>query len=170
MRRPKASPERKQPTPQELLDFLLDFLQRKFYAGHQVAFAKDRPRLLKWVVLWPAKWLNDRGVTIHPDRYRDIFVQVFTDGLRYGDLERITYLPAWLAKTIQSHFEHHGEAYYEEAKSIRNIVEQTMLVTGRPAVAAPDPVRDLAKAASLLRPRKTLKPRFKPHEPTLPGL
>lgn len=102
--RNRAALDRKQPTPQELRDELLGFLQRKFYPGQPVAFAKDRRRLLDWVILWPAKWLDDRGVTIPADRYRAIFMSVFMDGLRFGDTANITYLPAWLAKCIQSHF------------------------------------------------------------------
>src|SRR5579872_3818331 len=91
-------PAAKQPTPQELLDGLLDFVQRKFYSDHPLAFTKDRPRLLKWVVLWPAAWLNKRGVTLPADRYREIFMAVFMDGLRFGDTGNITYFPAYLAK------------------------------------------------------------------------
>ena len=41
-----------------------------------------------------AKWLDDHGVTISADEYRAIFMSVFMDGLRFGDLEKITYLPA----------------------------------------------------------------------------
>jgi hypothetical protein len=35
----------KQPTSPELLDSILDFLQRKFYQGDAVSFRKDRARL-----------------------------------------------------------------------------------------------------------------------------
>lgn len=144
----------RQSTPQELLDTLLDFLQRKFYPEHPLNFAKDRPRLLKWVVLWPAAWLNKRGVTLPADRYREIFMTVFMDGLRFGNTGNITYLPAWLAKTIQSHFVHHGDEIYDEAKSMRNLVDHAITVAGRSVQPTSDPVRDLATAASLLKPRK----------------
>ncbi len=40
-------PGEKQATPDELLDDLLDFIQRKFYQNHALAFTKDRPRLLE---------------------------------------------------------------------------------------------------------------------------
>jgi len=144
----------KQPTPQELLDSLLDFLQRKFYQGYAVTFAKDRPRLLKWVVLWPAAWLNKRGVTLPADRYREIFMTVFMDTLRHGTTEKINYLPAYLATVIQRHFSHHEEEIYDEAKSIRNLVENALAITGKCSQPAPDPVLDLATAASLLKPKK----------------
>ena len=150
----KALPRRKQQTPEDLLADLLDFLERKFYSGHPIPFAKDRPRLLKWVVLWPAKWLDDHGVTISADEYRAIFMSVFMDGLRFGDLEKITYLPAWLAKVIQSHFDHHGEEIYDRAKTIRSLADHVMHSLGRLTPQAPDPVRQLAAAARLLKPRK----------------
>ena len=116
MRRKTPPSSRRQSTPQELRDDLLAFLERKFYPTHHIAFLKDRTRLLDWVVLWPAKWFDDRGVTVPADRYKAIFMGVFLDGLRFGNTGNITYLPAWLAKVIQSHFAMHGEEYYEQAK------------------------------------------------------
>ena len=159
MRRPRKNlPERHQPTPDALLAELLDFLQRKFYEGHAVNFTKDRRRLLDWVVLWPAKWLNERGVTLPAERYREIFFTVFMDGLVFGNVGQITYLPAWLAKVIQSHFQHHGDEIYQEAKSMRSMVEETMILTGKLAVRKADPVNTLAQAAALLRqPKKRSK-------------
>lgn len=159
MRKPAPKPPRKQQTSPELRDQCLDFLQRKFYQGHPVTFAKDRPRLLAWVVLWPAKWFNQRGVTVEPDRYFAIFSQVFMDGLRFGELEKITYLPAWLAKVIQSHFDHHGEDYYEAAKSIRENTLLKSILAGNlvAGIARPDPIRELAQAARLLEPKKKVK-------------
>lgn len=152
MRRPR--PTFKQPTSQELRDTCLDFLSRKFYPGRDVVFAKDRRRLLDWVVLWPAKWLDNRGVTIPSDQYRQLFMDVFMDGLRYGDLEAITYLPAWLAKVIQSHFAHHGDEIYERAKSVRTLAERAQTTLAGLPRRQPDPIREMAAAARLLKPKK----------------
>lgn len=150
-KKPQRPPVRKQETPQELLDACLGFLERKFYEGHAVSFAKDRRRLLEWVVLWPASWFNKRAVSVPPDRYREIFFTVFMDSLRFGNVGKITYLPAYLAKVIQSHFQHHGDEYYEQAKSARSLAEHTIMVLGRlPQAAVADPVRDLAVARRLL--------------------
>jgi len=155
MSRPNKAKRRfKQLTSDELLNELLGFLQRKFYEGRAVAFQKDRRRLLEWVVLWPARWLDERGVTVASDKYREIFMSVFMDSLRFGDTANITYLPAWLAKVIQSHFDHHGEEIYEEAKSVRALTENALLMARGAIVAGPDPVRDLAQAARLLRRSK----------------
>jgi len=153
--RPKSAPQtRPQPTSEALRNDLLDFLQRKFYQGHPVAFAKDRKRLLDWVVLWPAKWLNERGITLPGDRYREIFMAVFMDGLRFGNTGNITYLPAWLAKVIQSHFAVHGDEIYDEGKNLRAVLDRTLLVAGRQVNRSPDPVRELAQAAHLLQAKK----------------
>lgn len=169
MRRPQKPETRIQPTPDDLVSSLLDFIQRKFYEGHPVSFAKDRPRLLKWVVLWPAGWLNSKGVTLPPDRYHQILTTVLLDALRFGrQAEKITYLPAYLKMVLQSHFRHHGEDYYEEAKRIRAVVEHTILVARTVPSATPDPIRELAHAARLLKPQKrSPKPPFKAQLPLL---
>lgn len=93
-------PQRKQPTPQELRDELLRFIQTHFYPGHAVAFAKDTPRLLSWVVLKLAVYLNSRAVSISTERYLEIMKAVLMDALRFGDTGKITYLPAWLGKVV----------------------------------------------------------------------
>jgi hypothetical protein len=153
-RRPQPKPALKQATPDDLVAGLLDFLQRKFYEGYAVNFSKDRRRLLEWVILWPAKWLDERGVTISPARYRELFMSVFMDGLRFGNTRNICYLPAYLAKIIQSHFDHHGDEIYTEAKSIRTLAEQSISNLSRLAPASPDPVREMATAARFLKPKR----------------
>ena len=150
MKRKSQAQARKQPTPDELLEFL----QRKFYSENAVAFNKDRRRLLDWVVLWPASWLDQRGVTITADKYKELFYGVFLDGLRFGNTGNITYLPAWLAKVIQSHFAHHGDEIYEQAKSFRTLVENAVTVAGKMVKSQPDPVRDLAAINRALKPKK----------------
>jgi len=150
----KLPDDRKQQTSKELLIDLMDFLERKFYQGHPVSFKNDRSRLLQWVVLWPASWLDERGVTIPADQYRKIFTSVFLDATRYGDTGNIKYLPAWLAQVIQSHFRIHGEEIYQEAKNIRTLAETALLAAGKAPVARPDPVRELAQAARLVKASK----------------
>lgn len=155
-RRPKTRPDIKQPVPAELLGQCLSFLQRKFYLNHEDTFAQDRQRLLKWVVLWPAKWLDERGVSLPLNRYREIFMAVFMDAAMFQTQTKVTYLPAYLRVVLERHFDHHGEDYYDEAKSIRTQVEtaiQIAAATGKPlsAQAAPDPIRDLARAARLVK-------------------
>ena len=146
----------KQPTTSELTEDLLAFLGRKFYAGEGVAFAKDRSRLLAWVVLWPASWLQSRGVTISTENYRKIFLAVFLDAMIHGT-EKIRYRPAWLKQVIQSHFAMHGDEIYAEAKAVRSLVENALALTGKCATVNPlDPMRDLALARRLIVGRKAL--------------
>lgn len=147
----------KQQTSEELRDDLLGFIQRKFYPGEGVAFAKDRRLLLKWVVLFPAKWLNEKAVTLPPERYREIFMKVMLEALACGNTGAIHYRPAWLAKVIQSHFAVHGQELYDEAKSARSLAENALAVFGKLSRAEPDPVRELARAASLLAVAKPAK-------------
>lgn len=147
----------------ETLATLLDIVRSKFYAGHAVEFAKDRPRLLSWVILWPATWLSSRGVTLPPDRYAAILGQVLVEAAAFSEPTKVTYLPAYLRQCMQSHWRIHGEEYYEEGKAIRTKVEATMFaVAQQPRQAAPDPVRELAQAASLLRATKRPKTVLKP--------
>ena len=146
--------ERKQLTSEELRDRMLGFIQRKFYEGHATEFNMDRRRLLAWVILWPAQWLIERGVTLPDDQFVEIFEGIFMDALRLGNTGKINYLPAWLAKVIQSHFAIHGDEIYERAKSIRTLAESALLVAGKASLARPDPVRDLALAHRLLTAKK----------------
>lgn len=151
----------KQPTPKELTDALLDFLRRKFYIapGDDKCFLQDRSRLLAWVVLWPASWLNARGVTLHGDAYREIFFKVMFQADAHRS-ERIKYRPAWLKMVLQSHFKIHGEEYLAEGKNLRNIADHLLLVAGQSRQPAPDPVRELASARQILtsmQPKKRLK-------------
>jgi hypothetical protein len=149
----------KQPTPQEMTDALLEFLRRKFYTepGDEKRFAQDRSRLLSWVVLWPASWLNARGVTIHGEAYKQIFFKVMHQANQHRS-DKIKYRPAWLRMVLQSHFRMHGEEYYEEAKSVRMVTEKLLLLTGQQQ-NAPDPVKELAAARKILTaatPRKSV--------------
>lgn len=150
----------KQQTPKEMLDGLQAFVARKFYEGDAVSYLKDKPRLLKWVLLYPAKWLNERGVTITTERYRQLVNDVLMEALRHGNTAQIGYRPAWLAKVIQSHLENHGDELYDEAKSVRSLAEQTLSMLGKVGIAIQDdPVPTFVAAHRLLITKKRhLKP------------
>lgn len=143
---------RRQQTPEELLASVLEFVERKFYAGDRVAFIKDRKRLLSWVVLRLATWLDERGVTLSPERYREILVdRILMEAVLHGNTYGIRYRPAWLGKVVESHLRLHGEDYYEEAKSLRNLADSCLSVAAASVRRDPDPVRELARAASLVK-------------------
>jgi hypothetical protein len=159
MRRSTNNParaKRRQMTSEELIGKCLAFLQNKFYHGKDKAFAADRKNLLDWVVLWPAKWLDEKAVTISLDEYYKIFMDTFMDSVRFGDIENLSYPPAWLAKVLQSHFDHQGDKIYERAKSVRTITETAVLHAIRSnnrAPVAPDPIKELVAASRLLKPK-----------------
>jgi hypothetical protein len=145
----------KQMTSEELTEACLTFLKRKFYSTETVAFAQDREKLLEWVVLWPASWLDEREITIPVERYREIFMKVMMDAVVHGN-ERIKYRPAWLRQVIQSHFDIHGEEIYNAAKNVRTIAESILLSAGRAAVPqAVDPIRQMAQARAILLAAKS---------------
>lgn len=145
----------RQQTPKEMLDGLLDFVARKFYEGDGLGFVKDKPRLLKWVLLYPAKWLDERGVTITTERYRKLVNDVLMEALRHGNTAQIGYRPAWLGKVIQSHLAIHGEELYGEAKSARSLAENALLMVGRLSTSRQDdPVKTLVAASRLLERKK----------------
>lgn len=141
-----------QTTSQELTDDLLDFLRRKFYEGDAVGFNKDKRRLLQWVVLWPATYLDERGVTLPPERYKEIFMGIMMLALQQGNTGNIIYRPAWLGKCIQSHFGIHWDEIYAEAKSARSLAEYALTMAGKiPVAKSPDPVAQMALAAKLVK-------------------
>ena len=136
----------------------MDFIRVKFYVceGDGLAFLKDRPRLLAWVVLWPASWLNERGVTLQPERYRAILIDVLMDAARHGNATKVAYRPAWLKAVMQRHFAHHEDEIYEEAKAIRTTMDLALSTLAKVAATSRprDVVADLATAAQILKPAK----------------
>lgn len=156
-------PQRKQPTPDELRDKILHFIQTHFYQGQAVEFAKDRRRLLEWVVLKLAVYLDDKAVSISTERYLQIMMdEVLMPALRCGDTGNITYLPAWLGKTVESHLRIHGEDYYNEGKARRDNIQTHLAVAlnaCQVGLQARDPIREMADASRLLKtPKRVVKP------------
>lgn len=146
----------------EIRDQICDFILSKFYPGEGVNFAKDRPRILDWVVFEPARWLDERGVTITSQTYLEIFIDpkkgLLFEALRHGNTGQIRYRPAWLRQVIQSHLRIHEDEIYRRAKDSAALVDQTLTALGRiRGQTQPDPVRQMAQAAALLKP--TRKPR-----------
>jgi len=141
-----------QMTSQQVTDDLLDLIQRKFYLGEAVDFNKDKPRLLALVVLWPAEYLHERGVTLPPERYKEIFIKVIMGVLQQGNTGAIRYRPGYLGQAVQSHFKIHWDEIYKEAKSARALAEYAVLMAGRlPVAKSPDPVTEMALAAKMFK-------------------
>ncbi|HEV2329201.1 MAG TPA: hypothetical protein VGY56_10475 [Verrucomicrobiae bacterium] len=150
----------------DLRDSLLNLIRSKFYAesgDDAICFAQDEKRLLAWVILWPAGWLNGRGVTLSAERYKKIFTDIILDAVRFGNTSKVRYRPAWLKHVMQTHFAIHGEEYYTEAKNARAQAEHALLMLGKLQVRPEaDPVRELAAAGALLaRSKPAKRPRVK---------
>jgi len=157
-----SRPQRKQPTPQELRDTLMNFIKTHFYQGHPVDFAKDYKRLLGWVVLKLATYLDSKAVSIPMDRYREIMMdEILMPALRCGDTGNITYLPAYLGRCVEKHLAIHGEDYYNEGKAVRDSIKTYLpeaLKIAQAGIQGRDPIRELAEAARLLKsPKRVVK-------------
>jgi hypothetical protein len=161
-----------QMTSQQVTDDLLELIRRKFYEGEAVEFNKDKRRLLALVVLWPAEYLHERGVTLPPERYKELFINVIMGVLQMGDTGAIRYRPGYLGTAIQKHFKIHWDEIYQEAKSARSLAEYAVTVAGRlPVAKAADPVTEMALAAKMFkgtgRTKKTVFKQPLNKQPTL---
>jgi hypothetical protein len=151
---PKRQNRQRQQTTKAVLDALLGFVQRKWYEGDPVNFAKDNRRLLQWVLLWPARhFFTPKGVTVPADRYRDLMMKVLMDATVF-QTGPIKYRPAWLMQVVQSHFKVHGDDIYDEAKSIRTLAEHALLTLGKVDRSGQDALVPEFVAASRLLDRK----------------
>ena len=84
-------------------------------------FFQDRNLLLRNVILYPAHWLDERGVSLPSHRYKAIVLDVLQTIKRRSDTRGIQCLSGYLAPCVQTHFKHHGDECYEEAKARRSL-------------------------------------------------
>ena len=112
---------------------------------------------------------------MRPQQLQNRRAQLFRHRLRrafeFGALRahvtsKVKYRPAYLRHVIQSHFAHHGEEYYDQAKALRAQVDHILLIAQQGREAAPDPVAALAAAQKLLAVPKRAKKAEKPVPPT----
>jgi hypothetical protein len=155
--RPKRQQRARRPQrdvlSQEILDTLLGFIRSHWYQdATPAAFAKDRPRLLEWVVFEAAGRLDGACLTLPGARYLEIYLEILREALTHGG--RPTYIPAYLRHVVQSHWRIHWERYYEEAKAVTPRIEECLRDLAAGVGRRPDPVRDLSQAQSLLRTQR----------------
>jgi hypothetical protein len=119
------------PVVDELVADLLALIQRRFYAQRPPAdFQRDR-RTLLYALTWLAAWLEHRGLTCTPARYRAWLTErleaiaVHGDPARYGG-----YFPAYLLKCLQDWLRHHGDELDTELKHVRNALDQVLQSAG----------------------------------------
>ena len=149
-KRQKLSVEarQKQQTPDEIINQIMGYVRSVFYWNHKNDWFKDQHFIKSKIVTWPARWLDDRGVTVKPERYKEILIGIFKTVKNYGQTETVKYWPGYLLHCVHEHFKHHGDEIYEEGKSLRNIMDAILLKCkqSRP----PDPVATIAQVNKAL--------------------
>lgn len=143
--------------PSEIVSDLMSAIRARFYPeaaakkwAQDYHFIKDR------VILWPATWLDKRGVTLKPERYQQIILEVLAEIKQHGDTGNIGYWPAYLAKCVQERFKHQSDAIYEEGKALRTQLENALTIAGG-ARSEIDPIRAMAEARRDLLKQKQAK-------------
>src|SRR6185503_11203997 len=151
MERPRPSP-----LPAEIVNDLMA-AARSFYSDFPERWFADQSFIRQRVVTWPAGWLRKRGVSLKPERYKEILLGLFLDIKRKGNTGAVKYWPGYLAHCVQEHFKHHGDEIYEEAKSFRVALENAL---GKAQTAPrPDPVAVIAQVHQALAKKLNRKHR-----------
>ena len=146
--------------PDALVDRFLRSLRSQFYKGKDQLFFQERWLLMR-AICYPAQWLDSRAVSLNAKRYTDVLTKIIRTINQHGQLSTVRSMGRYLLHCVQTHMQHHGETYYEEAKATRNILEDVFhgLKKRTAVIPVEDPtVPDLAKLHNIL---KAAKPRRK---------
>jgi DNA-binding FrmR family transcriptional regulator len=73
-----------------------------------------------------ASWLNKKGVTLKPERYKQILLERLNEIKIHGQTQAIKYFPGYLKHVLQTHLKHHGQDYYDEGKALRALTENAL--------------------------------------------
>lgn len=177
--KPTPNPRGEQ-TPAELVEELMGVVRRQFYPDSlvedkraQKRWFQDSHLIKSWVVLWPAVWLEERGVWVTPERYKAAVLGILDEVKRHGDTGAVKNWPRYLASCVQSRFQIRAEEFLEEGKAAREVVERVALGLAKPAKAdaarrGADVVKALADAKAVLG-RGAKRPKKPAAAPTLPG-
>lgn len=147
---------------------LLELIQRKFYEGRAVQFAKDRKAILHMVIYWPAReWFRPKSLSVPNARYLQILTDILVKAAAF-QTEPLRYPPGWLGAVVTKHFEHQGETYYGEAKSARSLADHALATLGKVTPREHDDVverfasADRLLAASKAVVKRAVKPSKQP--------
>ena len=140
---------------------ILDQIHQRLYAHEQnpKRFHQDR-RMLLYAITWPATWLEQRALPITAQHYEQLLTDRIDAIVTHGQPERYRdYVPAYLLKTIQQWFNHHGDTLYEQLKHIRNQLHSIdiLLNPNRSKNRPEDIVTPLAQAHHILHRQKRRK-------------
>jgi hypothetical protein len=131
--KPRGPGRPKQQTPEAMVERLLHRIRRQFCVdlGEKEWFQDHYHFIKRNVVMWPAREICFKhGFTLSSERYERVMLAILAEVEAKGDIAEVRYWPAYLMKCVQSHWEHHWEEYYAEAKSIRNATEAAMVALG----------------------------------------
>lgn len=126
-KKPIAAERPKQEMPADVIGSLMSAVRNSFYGDQPEKWFADQHFIKRRVVTWPAVWLNKRGVTLSPERYKEIIMGIFMGIKQHGNTASVKHWPAYLTYAVQQHFKIHGEEYYNEGKAIRNTTEAVLL-------------------------------------------
>lgn len=154
-KKPAAAPRATQETPEEIINDLMQFIRSAFYQQNPAWF-KDQHFIRERVVTWPASWLDGRGVTLPPGRYKEILINIFMIIKQNGNTGSVQYWPRYLLHCVQQHFKHHGDEIYEEGKSLRAITDLALSTCRRSMETnrSADQVAAIAQVHQALTSRK----------------
>jgi len=116
-------------------------------------------------ITFPALWLDLRGVRLSAKRYEEILSHIIRTVNEHGNLAEIRSPGRYLLHAVEMHMHHHGDAYYEEGKRVRNATEHVSdVLNGLRAIQGADnTVPALAEAHRVLAAAKPgRKPKCKP--------
>jgi hypothetical protein len=140
----------KQALPVDIVTDLQTAIRNQFYADSREQFLKDQHFIKREFTLYLASWLDKRGVTLKPDRYKALLLGLLNEIKTHGNTAAVKYWPGYLKHVLQKHLQHHGEDIYHEAKSLRTLTENTLLNVSNLKSAnlesSIDPVRAMAEA------------------------
>lgn len=141
----------RQQLPAEIVQDLMQSIRGAFYGDMAERWFAQQADIKRMFITWPAGWLNGKGVTLAPERYKGLLLEIIRD-VKLNVRGEVHYWPRYLAHCVQMHFKCHGDEIYEEGKAFRNQVDRTL--TGcQKAVAASqghDPIKALALAHGAL--------------------
>jgi len=164
-------------TMEQAVEALLASIRGRFYTVTDPLdrtvlrrFHRDR-RMLLYALTWPATWLERRGLTCPPVRYRRLIQERLAAIAAHGDPARYEgFFPRYLLKVLQDFFERHGDELYGDLKHIRNALDQ-VLASARFAERVRDDARQLDVLVAthrLLHARRAARPGLSPSNGVVP--
>jgi hypothetical protein len=157
--KPPEIPERpKNDISAQLLNGILAGIGDMFYPGRRETpearktWAIDQNFYKRNLVMWAARWLDDKGVTIGPETFKKILLEKLLN-IKTHSAAEIQYLPRYLAKCIQDHFKHNKDEIYARAKSVTAALDNA-LARATIAQGGLDPIRILALAHQVAKQPK----------------